>query len=61
MQVEGDFDLHRFYFHGGLIMERMEALTNYYTTHNEDARLQQAGGIKIFHSSSNQKPLLTTI
>ena len=48
MQVEGDFELHRFYFHGGLIMERMEALTNYYTTHNEDARLTSKHGMVEF-------------
>ena len=40
VQVEGKFDLHRFlYLFGGRVMERTEALTNYYTTHNEDARL----------------------
>ena len=29
-------------------MERMEALTNYYTTHNEDARLTSKHGMVEF-------------
>ena len=37
-----------FYFQGGRIMERMEALTNYYTTHNEDARLTSKHGMVEF-------------
>ena len=49
VQVEGNFDLYRFfYFLGGSIMERMEALTNYYTTHKEDARLALKRGMVEF-------------
>lgn len=32
-------------------MERMEALTNYYTTHNEDARLAPKRGMVEFLTS----------
>ena len=49
MQVDADFDLHLFlYLLGGRIMERIEALTNYYTTYNEDARLAPKRGMVEF-------------